>query len=124
MWIFTNFGFVSAVNHRTKKDTLLVRAREPDVLEALGKRHGVNVSVKRTPSADYLYRAEISKRVFAKMMSEEIDAIDYPNFKNSFHAANKENTVPCHSALMSIWGIMYDLQHALAGNRRCGYFGG
>jgi hypothetical protein len=122
MWIFTNFGFVSAVNHRTKKDTLLVRAREPGVLEALGERHGVNVSVKKTPSADYLYRAEISKRVFAKMISEEIEAIDYPNFKDSFHAAKEENTATSHSALMSVWNVMYGLQRALAVNRRRGYF--
>lgn len=110
MWIFTNYGFVSIVAHRTKKDTLLVRAREPGVLEAIGKNHGVNVKVKRTPKADYLYRAEFSKRVFAKIMASEVEAINYPNFKNAFVAAKKDLTGISHSALMRIWSIMYDLQ--------------
>ena len=113
MWIFTNFGFVSAVGHRDDKDMLMVRAREPGVIDELCGRHGVRTAVAKTPDADYLYRAEIDKKTFAKMIAAEIESIDYANFKNSFRAAKPENTRLAHDALMDVWCVMNRLQHAV-----------
>jgi len=113
MWIFTNFGFVSAVAHNEKKGVLLVRAREPGVLEKLCGRHGVAATVEKTPMADYLYRAEIPQETFASMIADEVKAIDYGNFKNSFKAAKPENTHKSHIALMDVWCVMNRLQDDL-----------
>lgn len=114
MWIFTNYGFVSAVQHNKKKDVLLVRAREPGALEAFAKRHGLKAKVERTPVADYLYRAEFNKDRFAEAVADEVRRIDYGNFKNSFRAAVPENTTASHWALMDVWRVMRDLQQDLA----------
>ena len=113
MWIFTNYGFVSAVQHNKKKDVLLVRAREPGVLEAFAERHGIKVKVERTPVADYLYRAEFNRDRFAEAVADEARRIDYGNFKNSFRAAVPENTTASHWALMGVWRVMRDLQQNL-----------
>ena len=113
MWIFTNYGFVSAVQHNKKKDVLLVRAREPGALEAFAKRHGIKAKVEKTPTADYLYRAEFKKDDFAEAVADEVRRIDYGNFKNSFLAAVPENTTVSHWALMDVWCVMRDLQQNL-----------
>jgi len=117
MWIFTNYGFVSAVKHNAKDNVLLVRAREPGVLEKLCARHGVATTVKKSLAADYLYRAEIAQDVFADIIAAEVKAIDYGNFKNSFQAAKSENTHASHAALMDVWFIMSQLQDRLVRNR-------
>ena len=114
MWIFSNYGFVSAVQHNKKKDVLLVRAREPGVLEAFARRHGIKAKVERTPVADYLYRAEFNKNDFAEAVADEVLRIDYGNFKASFRAAVPENTTASHWALMDVWCVMRDLQQNLA----------
>lgn len=110
MWIFTNYGFVSAVQYNAKKDTLLVRAREPGVLEAFAERHGIKAKVEKTPKADYLYRSEFKKDDFAKAVADEARRIDYGNFKASFKAAKPENTMESHFALMDVWEVMRTLQ--------------
>lgn len=113
MWIFTNFGFVSAVQHREKKETLLVRAREPGVLEHLAARHGLDLKIRTTPHADYLYRAEIAKDVFAAIIADEIGRINYANFKSAFRSPIAKNTHRSHDALMDVWMVMNDLQSDL-----------
>ncbi len=118
MWVFTNYGFVSAVQHNAKKDALLVRAREPGVLEQFAERHGIKVKVEKTPKADYLFRAEFKKDDFAKAVADEARRIDYGNFKASFKAAKPENTMESHFALMDVWGVMRTLQLRLETGRR------
>lgn len=119
MWIFTNFGFVSAVAHRDNKDTLLVRAREPGVLEMLARRHNVKTKVVKTKNADYLYRAEFKKNVFSAIIADEVMRITYGNFKNSFRAAKQKNTYISHNALMDVWSIMHGLQRDIECGHTC-----
>lgn len=123
MWIFTNYGFVSAVKHNAKKDTLLVRAREPGVLEQFAARHGIEAKVTKTPKADYLYRAEFKKEDFANAVADEARSIDYGNFKASFKAAKPENTFESHFALMDVWDVMRSLQLRLEAFSRGEEFG-
>ena len=118
MWVFTNYGFVSAVAHRNKKGILFVRAREPEVLEMLCKRNGISATVRKTEDADYLYRAEIPQREFAKAIAGEILRIDYGNFKNSFTAADPKNTHVSHMALMDVWCVMHGLQYEIKNGGR------
>ncbi len=115
MWIFTNYGFVSAVQHNAKQDAFLVRAREPGVLEEFAKRHKINTVVRETPDADYRYRAEIERTEFAAAVAVEILSIDYGNFKSAFRSLITENTGVTHWALLDVWTVMRDLQEHLAG---------
>ena len=110
MWIFCKYGFFSAVQHRDKPDILLVRGRFGGDLERLLERLSPEErescsSVTESPSADYLYRMEIPKHIFAKAVGEIADEIDYGNFKDSVHEGYGS---PRDAAYMGCWA---ELRH-------------
>lgn len=105
MWIFCKLGFFSAVQHRERPDTLLVRGRFSGDLESLldslsPEDRELCSTVAETPNADYLYRLEMPKRVFAKAVGEIAGEINYDNFKNSVHEGYRS---PRDLAYMGCW---------------------
>jgi hypothetical protein len=100
MWIFLSDSFLSVVSHRTKPEVLLVRARVKGDIERVFPK----AKVTRSPSADYLFRAEMTRAAVAKAMTERIRRIDYDNFKNSIREDDR------HDACSKIWQVMYSLQ--------------
>lgn len=118
MWIFTKYGMLSAVQHRDKKYTLCVRAREPKVLEMFCKRNKIKPCIRKTPTADYMYRMEFNKEKFAEAMLNEVLKIDYPNFKGAACHADKKNTARYHDALMDVWCVMRGEQSAIEYGKR------
>lgn len=93
MWIFCKYGFFSAVQHKDKTDKLLIRARFEGDLERLAgglpeDERKLCSSITETPHADYRFRMEIPKCVFAKIMERISSEIDYANFKDSVHEGN------------------------------------
>jgi hypothetical protein len=100
MWIFTNKAFLSVVAHRNKPGVLLVRARMEGDIESTFP--GAQVSV--TPDADYLYRAELPAEQVTAVIAEQINAIDYDNFKGSVICHER------HDAYMRVWATMYQTQ--------------
>lgn len=118
MWIFTEGGFISAVAHREKKDILLVRSRDRISLEPLQRFS--DVLIKTTPDADYRYRIEVSKAVFTAWMSDQIEDLDYDNYKNQVHKTRgNEFAAPLHD----VWSVMLEVDDVRGGpNKR--YFDG
>jgi len=100
MWIFFNDSFVSCVEHKKDHTKIMVRARLQGGIEALFP----GVDVERTPDADYLYRAVVSKEDVSKMVSDRIQGIDYPNFKNSVTDNRR------HDAYSRVWEVMLQAQ--------------
>jgi hypothetical protein len=98
MWLFCKHGFFSAVQHKDKSGRVLVRARFSGDLEKLFKVHGVTAKILKTPDADYLFRTELDKSEWARIVKEEAEAIDYCNFKNAVHDGS-----PRDSAYMDTW---------------------
>lgn len=104
MWIFSEGGFISAVSHRDKKDTLLVRSRDRVSLEPLAKF--AEVKIKTTPDADYRYRIEVSKTVFGAWMADQIADLDYDNYKTRVHQSRgNEFAAPLHD----VWSVMLEV---------------
>ena len=97
MWIFCKLGFFSAVQHRDKPDTLLVRGRFEGDLE--------RSKVWENTTADYFYRMEMPKHVFTKAVAEIANKIDYGNFKDSVHEGYGS---PRDTAYMGCWA---ELRH-------------
>jgi hypothetical protein len=62
------------------------------------------VKVRRDTKADYLYRAVLPRKAIALAMAERIDAVSYPNFKDSVTDA------ALHRAYMATWFAMMELQ--------------
>jgi hypothetical protein len=103
MWVFSKTGFVSAVQHRDKPDTLLVRARIKEDLEPLAEFAGAKII--ETEDADYRFRCEVKKKTFSKWLSDQAESIDYTNFKNAVHDGTARD-----AAYMRVWSAMNSLQ--------------
>lgn len=112
MWIFTNFGFFSAVGHRANPDILLIRARCLSDANALVDKYGVILGVTRenvifTPNADYAYRVLVSRSAWAQVVAQVVNDIDYPNFKNSVYDNMGEDRYHLYG---DVWSTMLKLQ--------------
>lgn len=105
MWIFTKYGFVSAVQHRDDAGTLLVRARDRQSLVRLA--HQTDTTIQRTPTADYPYRVTVSRYAFAQWVEDQIHDLRYPNFKSEVYVTRgAEFAEPLHE----IWSVMHDVE--------------
>lgn len=124
-WIFEKKGFVSVVAYDPKKDDnknspfkkfaksknthLLVRARIKDDLNSL-KEVVPSLVIDKDPSADYAYRAVVSRTQFKKYLNKVTNEITYDSH---FKEACRDTAPPVkdrYSALMSTWGIWSKLQ--------------
>jgi hypothetical protein len=97
MWVFTDRGFLSIVEHRDDPETLLVRSRFAGQIRKLFP----GAKVLKTPQADYLYRAFIPRRQVADKLFSAVEEIHYPNFKNSIGDDRY------HDACMDVWSALY-----------------
>lgn len=79
MWVYTPDSFISVVKHTTKPRTILVRARFPGDIERVFPK----AVVRKTPDADYLFRAEVSDRCLEHAMVRLARQVKYPNVKGA-----------------------------------------
>lgn len=105
MWIFTETGFLSAVQKGPESSILTVRARDKESISDLASNY--NLKVVRTPMADYPYRVEIDKADFANWVSKEVQLIEYSNFKNQVAATRGHKFA---KLLGSVWSVMLDAE--------------
>lgn len=123
MWIFTKYGFFSAVCARKDEgmsrelntDMIMVRARSKDHLENLVQRikqdhKDVKLEIVENDHTDYKYRTFISKEIWADILGKLGEEIDYGNFKNKVADFNRSSGSYLHS-LHDVWGVMYDFQN-------------
>lgn len=108
MWIYTRDGFVSVRASALNEDNVVLRFRT--------LRHAENYAaacgggrIQTSDDTDYRYRIEVSRRVFAGVLGREVEALDYPNFKEAARATGDDDYV---STLHRTWGIHYDLQQS------------
>lgn len=101
MWIMFSESFLSIVDKAKDPDCLLVRARRKGDIENV---FGPAFKGVETSGHDYLYRAEIPRRVVANVVRDRILSIDYDNFKNSVDDDR------LHDVYASVWGVMGRLQ--------------
>lgn len=102
MWIFLNDAFLSIVRDRGDVDQLLVRARIKGDIESAFP----DAKVSHTPDADYAYRAFLPRRDVAATIERRVQAIDYPNFKNSVRDHRR------HDAYVEVWRAMLRYQES------------
>lgn len=104
MWVTLNDAFVSIVEHRDDKNLLIVRGRfKGDVDRFLGCR-----CEQETPNADYRFRAVVARVDVARRMYAQVNAISYPNFKDSIKAAFRR------SLASRVWAMYADAQQERA----------
>ena len=105
MWLFTSKTFLSVVADKDQPDgpKLLVRSRVQGDIEEIFPDADVN----ETPQGDYRFRAWIAREEVAQAVSQYVDELSYPNFKNS--VTDKQRLNP----LMKVWQTMYNHQEDL-----------
>ena len=79
MWIFSQMGFISIVQHIDKSNILIVRSRFRGHIERIFP----NAHVLEDPNRDYRFRAELPAKEVSKVIAGLVSEIDYDNFKNS-----------------------------------------
>jgi len=105
MWIFTQTGFVSAVRHYSRPETIVVRARDRESLEVLATATGL--PVERTPVNDYPYRVHVPQEDFSDWLQNCVNSLDYTNFKDRVGDTRGDNFA---STLMSVWETMHNVE--------------
>jgi hypothetical protein len=89
MWIITTFGFFSAVEKAEDRGTpfLTVRARvRGDLARLLALAGGKRPKILDDKRGDYRYRARVRRGVLARVVADELQRLDYSNFKDAVRA--------------------------------------
>lgn len=101
MWLFTETGFVSAVQHRDNPDLLVVRARDRISLEPLSE--SAEAEITTNAFSDYPYRVIIHKAEFTSWVDDQIKFLEYPNFKSQVAITRGKKFA---HMLGSVWATM------------------
>ena len=122
MWIFTKYGFFSAVCARKgdgkqgralDENRIMVRARNDGHLLALQARFPELLKeqkVLRSDDTDYAFRILVDRQVWSQVAAGLADETDYGNFKSEVaHHQGREGAAYEH-ALHDVWSVMYRLQ--------------
>lgn len=122
MWMFTKYGFFSAVcarqgdgNHAqpVDPDRIMVRARDRNHLEHLKSAFPAELgdcSIRETRSTDYRYRLFVGKPAWGQVMTGLADALDYDNFKAEAALYLGSEGAAYEQALHEVWSVMYKYQ--------------
>lgn len=103
MWLFFPNAMLSVVAHRDKPDTLLVRARLKGDIERIFPA----AKATRTPRADYLYRAEVTREAMAARLALHADSMTYTNVKGAIPMGDRRRS----NAMHDVWQVMFDAQY-------------
>ena len=102
MWLFTSFGMLSIVQSATDKSQLVVRSREPGVVEHLFPQ----AKVTQTAGRDYLYRAYLPRQQVADRVAQYVLDLAYGNFKDSIPMSKELY----HDVCFKVWSNMAAIQ--------------
>lgn len=115
MWMATVDGFLSAVQHNTDPDTLVVRGRTKDDVRALAQYATVALHLPTDPDtlittydgSDYPFRVMVPKTTWAQYVGAQALAIDYGNFKSAVAKVSTEHAAAYHN----VWTDLLALEH-------------
>lgn len=124
MWIFTKYGFFSAVcarqddatyGHPVDPDRIMVRARRRNHLERLLNRFTdltADTPIHQSTESDYRYRVFLPKPVWANLVQQLAIETDYDNFKSKAadEFADEDIAHEYGDALHDVWNVMYGFQ--------------
>ena len=124
MWLFTDFGFFSAVRCKDRPATIVVRARAADDLINLVHRYGGPLDatyddIVVTPRADYGYRLEVLREAWAQVVAEIARDVDYGNFKDSVAARQGKERAKIYG---EVWLSMLEVQYPRSSDDDSGHF--
>ena len=123
MWIFTKYGFFSAVCARkgdgrsgqpVDTDRIMVRARNVDHLKSLKRRFPQTIGdseILITGSADYGSRIFVARTEWSKIVAELAAETDYDNFKSEVSRTMGTSDSEYYGALHNVWDVLHRYQN-------------
>lgn len=107
MWICLTDAFFSIVEHYDQQDKLVVRSRFKGDIEKVFTLDAKQVEY--TPANDYCYRAVLARKVVMEQMAQEVERINYHNFKNEAHKqVDTESDYNRVGAYHQVWQALCD----------------
>ncbi|MFN8161678.1 MAG: hypothetical protein U0R52_11620 [Solirubrobacterales bacterium] len=106
MWLITTSGFYSVVQHRREPGKLIVRARRREDIEAL-RELIPSLRPYSDRSADYRWRAVVTRPEWVAAVAQIAGEIDYPNFKSA--VAERQGPDRAHR-YAEVWRTLLGLQ--------------
>ena len=103
MWIIMNKSYFSIVENNENKDELLVKARVKGDIERIFPKANVLIGA----GSDYLYRAAVPRNIVSDAIKDQIENINYGNFKNSVAWEDESR----HKAYLNVWIALSKLQN-------------
>ena len=122
MWIFTKYGFFSAVCARrgngghgqpVDPDRMMIRARDEGHLTALKERFPDQLGsceIQNTKGTDYAFRFFTSKTIWMVVIALLTDEMDYDNFKGEVARFQGAKGHAYERSLHDVWKVMNELQ--------------
>jgi 8-oxo-dGTP pyrophosphatase MutT (NUDIX family) len=106
MWLFTTFGFFSAVQ-KPGTDFITIRARVRNDLDALREKYLPELSPTiGKAGTDYPWRATVAHAKFAEALAKIALDIHYGNFKDA--VAKMQGSARAHR-YGKVWSALYDI---------------
>lgn len=122
MWIFTRYGFFSAVCARkgngghskpVDPDRIMVRARIRGHLEALKERFPDllgDCEILESAGTDYAFRLFMQKAAWVEIIAGLAEETDYDNFKSEVAKNQRRAGAAYEHSLHEVWSVMHKLQ--------------
>lgn len=122
MWIFTKYGFYSAVCARQGDggsrqpidvDRIMVRARVRSHLAALIDRFPDllgDCQIVESAGTDYAFRLFVEKSAWVRVLTDMAEDTDYGNFKSEVERHQGSAGEDYEDALHRVWSVMHSLQ--------------
>ena len=122
MWLFTKYGFYSAVCARegdgsygqpVDLDQIMVRARLRSHLESLREHFSellADCNIRESVGTDYAFRIFVPKTTWSKILARLSEEMDYDNFKSKVARQQGVAGDDYVHSLHDVWSIMNRLQ--------------
>jgi len=108
MWLFTDKGFLSIVQHNQIEDCFQVKSRVAEPLEILWPDH----EIEEIDWADYRFRITIPKAQVIPVLADQIGSVEYTSFKDQCR-----DDVGYFEALVRTWTEMCRYQTKMEGDK-------
>lgn len=122
MWLFTKYGFYSAVCARqgngsyeqpVNPDQIMVRARLRSHLESLQQHFSdllADCAIREFVGTDYAFRIFIPKVTWSQILVRLSEEMDYDNFKSKVAQHQGVAGADYEHSLHNVWSVMNRLQ--------------
>lgn len=116
MWLLTDTGFLSIVQHRSDPTKLLVRARVRGDLQAFAAKYetlfGDALTIQENPNADYRWRTVAARDHVADLFRAKIMELDYDSHVKDVAIRRSGPNAAREAAYYATWNAMYKMQKA------------